>query len=437
MKTKRVFLIKESLKKKLKSKWFIGINIFIFILILLSLNIATIVSFFGGDFKESKTIIVKDNLEIYEDFEKEFNANTGYNPGDVNMELSTERMEVLEDKVRADNNVILLVINYDENNYLNADVYTNNGISNVYSSMINRALNSVKYNIAVKDMGLKNEDLQRLYSGVVINSKLLNVLDSGQETGKKANQYNLMGAVVVIIFLLPFFFLIVSLVQMIGAEINEEKANKSMEIIISNVSPKDHLIAKIISCTTFTFIQIGLLFLFVGIGNIVRASSPQVVTDTSTMVKSALDNFITPDIVEMIIKLVPILIVFFIITLITYALLAGVLASMTTNIDDFQQLQTPIMLIVSIGFYLGILAVIFEGSTFIKIMSYVPLVSFLLSPSLYMLNQVSMTSVIISAVIQGLFMVIVYKYGMKVYRVGILNYSGSHLWKKIIDALKK
>ena len=48
------------------------------------------------------------------------------------------------------------------------------------------------------------------------------------------------------IMILPFFMLTMYLVQMIGAEINEEKTTKSMEIIISNVSPKTHFFSKLI-----------------------------------------------------------------------------------------------------------------------------------------------------------------------------------------------
>ena len=80
----------------------------------------------------------------------------------------------------------------------------------------------------------------------------------------------------------------------------------------------------------------------------------------------------------------------------SYAFLSGVLASMTTNIDDFQQLQTPLMLIITIGFYLSIFAMIFDGSLLIKILSYFPMISFMLSPSL---NQSSLISLLFATFI--------------------------------------
>ena len=49
--------------------------------------------------------------------------------------------------------------------------------------------------------------------------------------------------------------LTVFLIQFIGTEINDEKSTKSMEIIISNVSPKTHFASKIIANNLFIFIH--------------------------------------------------------------------------------------------------------------------------------------------------------------------------------------
>ena len=77
------------------------------------------------------------------------------------------------------------------------------------------------------------------------------------------------------------------------------------------------------------------------------------------------------------------LIVMIILTFVAYSLLAGVLASMTTNLEDFQQLQTPIVIISLVGYYLSMMASMFSGSLFIKVVSYIPFISSMLSPTLY------------------------------------------------------
>ena len=124
-------------------------------------------------------------------------------------------------------------------------------------------------------------------------------------------------------------------------------------------------------------------------------------------------------------------------TFIAYALLAGVLASMTTNIEDFQQLQTPIMIISLIGFYLAMSANLFEGSIFIKVVSYIPLISAILSPSLLILGQIGLVDILISIGLMIVTIFLLIKYGLRIYKAGILNYSSNGLWKKMFKALKE
>ena len=109
---------------------------------------------------------------------------------------------------------------------------------------------------------------------------------------------------------------------------------------------------------------------------------------------------------------------------------------MTTNIEDFQQLQTPIMLISLAGYYLSMMAGMFEGAVFIKVLSFVPLISAILVPSLLVLNQIGVMEVFISIIIMIGFNYLLIKYGLKIYKVGILNYSSKDLWKKMFKAIK-
>ncbi len=437
---KRNFLIKESLKKKLKSKWFLGINIFIFLMIMITLNINSLISLFGGDFEEQYTVYVKDELNIYDEFNKQFISNNIYFKDNYTLEnKSSNSIKELKDEAIDKKNIIVLEIKRDEKNYIKAEVYSKKELSGFITSTIQTSLNNIKYDMALENSSISMEELQKINTAVSINRTILvkeNTDISHNEKVKQDNQHSILAAIVVVVFILPFFFLIVTLVQMIGAEINEEKTNKSMEIIISNVKPKDHLISKIVSCTSFTIIQITLLVIFFAIANYVRSLSPAIETGTGNVLLEAVRDTITPDVIAPIIRIIPLLVVFFIFTLIAYSVIAGVLASITTSIDDFQQLQTPLMLIISLGFYLSIMAVIFEKSRFIIAMSYIPLISFLLSPSLYMLNQISLVSLIISIIIQMIFCIITYKYGLRIYKEGILNYSGTNLWRKLFKSIK-
>lgn len=426
-----------SLRKKIKSKWFLGINIFIFIIMLLTININTIINMFGGDYKEEKIIKVIDNLNVYETLSKQMEDYSKYSATPIRVEKFDNSENELREYIKNNNNVIGLVINYDIYNYISAQIVSNDKVSSNITNPVSNSLNRIRYDRAMIGLGLSQDTIDRLNASVKIDNILLIENESKKEQDVQNRSNNIVGVVAVIIFTMPFFFIITTLVQMIGAEINEEKSTKAMEVIIGNVSPKEHLIAKILSCTTFTILQILLLVIYIFIGITVRNKTGiQIDTESNRLLNDIIRSMIDPNIVAAMVKILPLLIIFLVFTLVTYALLAGVLASMTTNIDDFQQLQTPIMLTISIGFYLSILASIFEGAKLIKFMSYLPLVSFMLSPSLYMLNQISIISVIAAVMIQIIFTILVYKYGLKVYKVGILNYSGDHLWRKIFRAIK-
>ena len=425
-----------SLKKKIKSKWFLGINIFIFIIMLLTININTIINMFGGDYKEEKVIDIIDNVGVYDKVQKNIADYSKYNTSSIRVENYDGNEDDLRKYIKGKNNVFGLVIDYDYDNYIKASLIGKNEVSNSIVSAVSNSLNRIRYDMAMSNLGLSQNVINQLNASVKIDNIILLSKDINKKSNGQNSTNDIVGVVAVIVFTMPFFFIITTLVQMIGAEINEEKSTKAMEVIIGNVSPKEHLIAKIISCTTFTILQILLLVMYAFIGITIRNKTGiRIDTESNRILNDIIKSMIDPNIVSAMVKILPLLIISLVFTLVTYAILAGVLASMTTNIDDFQQLQTPIMLTISIGFYLSILASIFEGAKLIKFMSYIPLVSFMLSPSLYMLNQVSIISVIVSVIVQILFTFWVYKYGLKVYKVGILNYSGDHLWKKIFRAI--
>ena len=230
---------------------------------------------------------------------------------------------------------------------------------------------------------------------------------------------------------------------MLGAEINEEKSTKSMEIIISNVPPKYHFIAKISASSLFVIIQGTLLFSYTILAILARNligvlfGSGIVSNDVSKYLKDIINLLKDSGIIDLLIKGLPFIILLFIVNILAYAIIAGVLASMTTNIEDYQQLQSPIMIIMMMGYFIAIMASTFDGSIFIKIVSFIPLLSALVAPVIYLLGQTTIIELIISLIICMITVAILYIYGLKIYKVGILNYSSSNLWKKILKSLKE
>ena len=431
MTNKLKFLTKMSLNKKIKTKWFLIANLIFAILIVGLLNVDSVIKAFGGEFDDIQEILVIDRALVFDEFDLYYKDGSKYLTDYIDTEITLydgsyeEGLELVEEEDK-----ILLVIETDNIDYITAKVVSNEALGNVTSTLISAVLSKIRSNKVLLEYDISELEYQNINKGVEIETVILDE-DSMDD--------NLVAVTVMQVITIPIWMLILFLVQMIGAEVNEEKTTRSMEIIISNVSPKTHFLSKILSSNLFVIIQGGLLLLFLLIGILVRyvVTGGNLVGGLTGEVTDFVSTLSINGVVDTLSMMLPILLVMILLTFFAYSLLAGILASMTTNLEDFQQLQTPIVIISLVGYYLSMMASMFSGSLFIKIMSYVPFISSLLAPTLYVMGEIGLFDLIISIglLIGAIYLLI--KYGLRIYKVGILNYSQSGLWKKMFKAMKE
>lgn len=434
MMNKLKYLTKISLNKKIKTKWFLWANIILFIVIIGLINIDSIIKLFGGDFNNDTNILVIDNTNyLYDDL------NTIYleyaSSIDTNTTLTQYTKTYEEALVEIENtDNMILVINEDATNYLNANLVAESYIDSITSELLSYALNSLRSNLALEKYNLSSDILNDINSSVTLTKTILDTNNTND------TETDLIMNVIFPILILPFFMLTMFLVQMIGAEINEEKTTKSMEIIISNVSPRTHFASKLLAGNIFVLFQGLLLIIYLTLGVILRLvlGGGQIADpSTSSLATELIASLNTTGLISNLKYIIPISLTIMILTFIAYSLIAAILASMTTNIEDFQQVQTPIIVVSLLGYYLAILAAMFNGSLFIRILSYLPFISALLVPSLLALGQIGVLDVIISLSLLIITIYLLFKYGLKIYKVGILNYSSNNIWKKMFKAIKR
>ena len=437
MKNKLKYLTKISLNKKIKTKWFVIANICLFVLIVGLVNADSVIKFFGGDFNKVTDILVIDNTEkeVYDDIETYYSEYSKYveDMSKTEIKLYEDTLEKAKEEVK-EKDSILLVINGDESNFINAEMIVNKDVDPVISQIINTSLNTVKTNIALKHYNISESMLATIDMPVTIEKTSL---DDSKSTDE---MMDLVMGVAFPIMILSFYMLTMFLVQMIGAEINEEKTTRGMEIIISNVSPKVHFFSKLIASNLFVLIQGGILFIDVAVALIIRIfvgggslNNLAGDLDISSIIKSLSET----GFIDNLVYIIPITLILMILTFVAYSLVAGILASMTTNMEDYQQVQTPIIIISLVGYYLSMMAAMFDGSIIIRILSYVPFISALLAPALLVLGQIGIIDILIALVILIGTIYILFKYGLRIYKVGILNYSSNGLWKKMFKAVKQ
>lgn len=428
MKNKLKFLIKQSLERKTKTKWFLVANIALAVLIIGIINIDSVIKFFGGDFDSKTNIYVIDNTN------KAYSLFDGYiNKDDSNYNLSLydktydEAVTMLKEN-EEEKNSIVIVFDNDEENVISVKMITNDYLDLVDIPVITTAINNTKLVMAIEKHNISEEELNALTSSVNIDREVLNKDSSVDEN------MNIIMTSVFPVVILPFFMLSIFLVQMIGAEVNDEKTTKGMEIIISNVSPKVHFFSKVIAGNIFVIIQ-GLLLIGYGIiGFILRGNS--IITAGATDIIGDVVSMIPQSFMDSLSYLIPLILILMLVTMVGYSLLAGILSSMTTNTEDFQQIQSPIMIISLLGYYLAMMAGVFKGALFIKILGFFPFISAILAPSLLVLGQFTIIDFVIAIFVMIIVIYLLIKYGLKIYKVGILNYSSGGMFKKMYEALK-
>lgn len=424
MTRKFFYLMKLSFNKKLKSKWFIAVNIILALSLFALFNLNSIITFFGGEFDKPLKVLVYDKTNISYPYLKN-------NIDSLTSELEDKKLvvkSVSNENKKIKDDEILISLNLDDN-LLKAKVISDKKIDSSVYQVIYQGLNATKQQVLMERLNLDDNTLALLSTNIDIKRVVL--------SDKKSQDEN-MSLVMSTVFpslILPFFMLIIFLVQMVGGEICEEKTTKSMEIIISNVSPKVHLLAKIVANNLFVLLQALLLFIYGLIAFFISSRNGSL--NIPSEITSVWDSLSASGLINDIVSLLPMLLVLIILSFLAYSLLAGILASMTTNIEDFQQLQTPIVFILLAGYYLAIMAGMFQGSVFLKIAGYIPLISCLLAPTLYIMGEISILDISIAIILLIGLLYLLIKYGMKVYKVGILNYSNEKVWTRFIKVFRK
>ena len=426
------FLTKYGLKKKIDTKWFKVVNILLLVVIVAIINLNTIITFFGGDFARATEIILIDHTgELSTAFEETLASTEKLLDltADFTVVHSSNTL-AYEEKDIGRNIIIELTPN--EETALDIKVVSERTISALNYQTISQVLVSIRYNYALSLSDINAEELAFVTQAPSIERIVLSDSNSVDD-----NMSTFMSTVFPTL-ILPFFMLIIILVQMIGADINEEKSTRSIEIIISNLSPKQHFLSKILASNIFVILQAILFFIYGAIGLLIHARvSESGTTDTIfASLHQMWDSLQSSGMVSTIMSVIPFTIILMILSFIAYSLLAGILASMTSSMEDFQQIQVPITILLLIGYYLSIMASLFDGALFIRVVSYIPFISCLLSPTLFLLGQITIIDMLISIALLILVIYIGFKYGLRVYKVGILNYSNEKIWKRVGKIIK-
>lgn len=237
------------------------------------------------------------------------------------------------------------------------------------------------------------------------------------------------------ILILPMFILLTMATQFVGVEIIEEKSTKAIETIIASVPAKIHFLSKITASIFFVIIQGLLVMVYSALGSLIGGASANsglnLPTSESSLIAYLGDIFPNWPLILMFTLL------FMIIGTLFYLVLAALFASMATTQEDYQQFQSPLMLMLVAGFYITIFAPMAGGESFMKIMSFVPIFTPIVAPVAYASGVMSGWEALIALIVVGLFLVGALYIVSPIYKVAILSYDQTKFFKRIKDYIQK
>ena len=227
----------------------------------------------------------------------------------------------------------------------------------------------------------------------------------------------------------PLFILITFGIQFIGTDIIEEKSTKAIEVIIASVKPQTHFLSKISSVLAFLVIQLLLYVVYGAIGIGINSLLAPIGGggDWAAILGPMLDLVLPTLLVALLSTIVGIIL---------FLVLGAFIASLAINQEDYQQIQTPIMMILMIGYFVTIFSAQL-GDTVVRILAYIPIISPILLPSAFLMGVIGWVDVVISLLILlGTAGAVIF-FLAPAYRVSILSYDQSKITKRIINSFKQ
>jgi len=238
------------------------------------------------------------------------------------------------------------------------------------------------------------------------------------------------------LLVLPLFILITMATQFVGVDIIEEKSTKAIETIIASVPAKIHYLSKIAASISFVLIQGVLILLYGGIAALVGNFSAQ----SGSAMPSGVDVHLLQYLADLLPNwplVLTIALLFVIVGTLFYLVIAALFASMAVTQEDYQQFQSPLMLMLLGGFYIGIFAPLVNGYGFMKVMAFVPIFTPMVAPIAYASGVMSLLEAIIALVVMiGVLVASLYIVA-PVYKVAILSYDQTKFFKRVKSYFKK
>lgn len=399
-------IVKFNVDKNIQNKWFVILNVVMFISIFAAINWQNITSLLkdndiniSGNDETIIQIIDKDNI-FYKDFLNECSSMQNIKIEEIN-ENSYSTENIPED------NVVLVDVSKDANKVISAKIISREGIDEELYNLIYNGLANSRSKVFAKENNISIEKLNILNEEVNIDRQMLGVDAENSDSKEKIK----------VISIVVVYMVLIIVLSRIANEIAQEKVSKSIEYVLTSVSEKEYLLAKVFSSTITILIQMLYTFVYYIVANMIsNLATINSIEAVNTFSVGAIDSSIVGYVIAMC--------AYLLFTVFLTTLIQAALSSKTTSVAEAGN-TTMLLLMVIFTLYfisIGVINTYTKVTTFMYIISCLPIVSTFFIPAMIIIGQATTVQIIVSFVLLISSVPIIFNACSKYFKNGILDY---------------
>ncbi|MFW3591783.1 ABC transporter permease [Staphylococcus caprae] len=396
---------------KIKSKAFIIFMSIIVILMIALSNIDKIIDLFDNG--PDKVGVVTQNEQIYKVLKQQSHALDDDATFKKVSEKDAHKLVKNEKLKKA------YIVKQDKHHQLSGTILSKDNVEVEDEQKLTEVLTSIQSQLVASNLNLSQNELKQLQARSHVDSKVIsNKEDSQLNSGEQTLNYILVYATLMLIF-----FIVFNYAGQVAMEIATEKTSRVIEMIITSVSPVIHILAKIAGVIAVAFTQVIMI--------IIMALLCVYAFDLKSLFKEfdiQMNHLAWQIIIVSILCLI--------VGILSYVLLAAILGSLATRIEDMNQTLMPLTLLAMIAFYIAIFSIMKPDMLLTKITSFIP---FLAPFELLVRSQSSDLEIWEIAVSMGISIIVVALLlwiAVKTYKDSVLTFEKG-LFKSIQRLVKK
>ncbi len=404
-------VVKFTLEKNIRNKWFIGLNILLFVIMLVFFNFSYIKEIFRENniIKSEDEIIIKLKDETGFVFEA---LNSKIEDGTLK-DVKIEEIEDISYDNNLDKNTIILYVMEDNEELLKTQIISKEGINTKYYDPIYSSLESSRNKIFSEKYNIGEKELNKLNEKISVDRIMVSVDNTNSDTKETLK----LG------FNYLVFLILMLVLSKIANEVSQEKISKSIEYILTCINEKEYLIAKVISINLVLILQavftVIYFYISLSISSIFKSAEAFLDVSSNGMSDTVLATILDPTLI----LYVALTFVFMILTVIVLCLIQAALSSKTTNISEAGN-ATVILVVLNLVVYTlttFLISPVKEPSILMYIFSCIPVVSMYFIPAMILVGQANVFQIIVAVILNIIAVPLSLKFSSKMFKEGVLG----------------